>query len=40
LRVKRYLSDYNCRRCSETLGKGDLDGDGEITAPDIDFAIG
>ncbi len=38
---KKYLKTiYNCHNCSGTLGKGDLDGDGEITVLDIDFVIG
>jgi hypothetical protein len=38
---KKYLKTiYNCHTCSGTLGKGDLDGDGEITVLDIDFVIG
>jgi ribosomal protein L37AE/L43A len=38
---KKYLKTiYNCHNCSGTLGKGDLDGDGEITVLDIDFVMG
>jgi ribosomal protein L37AE/L43A len=37
---KKYLKTiYNCHNCAQTLDKGDLDGDGEITVLDIDFIL-
>jgi hypothetical protein len=37
---KKYLKTiFNCHECAETLSRGDLDGDGEITVLDIDFII-
>jgi len=37
---KKYLKTIiNCHRCAETLDKGDLDGDGEITVLDIDHIL-
>jgi len=37
---KKYLKTiYNCHECAQTLNKGDIDGDGEITILDIDFII-
>jgi hypothetical protein len=37
---KKYLKTiYNCHQCAQTLNRGDLDGDGEITVLDIDFIL-
>jgi len=37
---KKYLKTiYNCHICAETIDKGDLDGDGEITVLDIDHIL-
>jgi hypothetical protein len=37
---KKYLKTIiNCHQCAETLNKGDLDCDGEITVLDIDFIL-
>jgi len=37
---KKYLKTiYNCHECVQTLTKGDIDGDGEISILDIDFII-
>ncbi len=37
---KKYLKTiFNCHRCAESLSKGDLDGDGEISVLDIDFIL-
>ena len=37
---KKYLKTiYNCHRCAQTLTKGDIDGDGEITVLDIEFIL-
>lgn len=37
---KKYLKTImNCHKCAETLGRGDLDGDGRITVLDVDFII-
>ena len=37
---KKYLKTIiNCHDCAETLGRGDLDGDGEVTVFDIDFIL-
>ena len=38
---KKYLKTiYNCHNCSQTLMRGDMDGDGEITVVDIDWVVG
>jgi len=38
---KKYLKTlFNCHNCAETLHRGDIDGDGEITVLDIDFIVG
>lgn len=37
---KKYLKTiYNCHECANTLGAGDIDGDGKLTVLDIDFII-
>jgi hypothetical protein len=37
---KKYLKTiYNCHVCAETLDKGDIDGDDNITVLDIDFIL-
>jgi len=37
---KKYLKTiYNCHECAQTLTKGDIDGDGEISILDIDFIL-
>ncbi len=37
---KKYLKTiYQCHKCSETLEKTDLDGDGEMTVLDIDWIL-
>lgn len=37
---KKYLKTiYHCHQCAETLNKGDIDGDGEISVLDIDFIL-
>lgn len=37
---KKYLKTiYNCHECTETLDKGDIDGDGTITVLDIDSIL-
>ncbi|NWF76865.1 MAG: HNH endonuclease [Nitrospirae bacterium] len=37
---KKYLKTiYNCHVCAQTLTKGDIDGDGEISVLDIDFIL-
>lgn len=37
---KKYLKTiYNCHECAETLNKGDIDGDSEISVLDIDFIL-
>ena len=37
---KKYLKTmYYCHKCADTLDKGDIDGDGKLTVPDIDFIL-
>jgi hypothetical protein len=37
---KKYLKTiFNCHICAETIDKGDMDGDGEITLLDIDHIL-
>jgi 5-methylcytosine-specific restriction endonuclease McrA len=37
---KKYLKTiYNCHECAQTIDKGDIDGDGEISVLDIDFIL-
>ena len=37
---KKYLKTiHNCHLCAGTIGKGDLDGEGELTVLDIDFIL-
>ena len=37
---KKYLKTiYNCHECAQTLMKGDIDGDGEISVLDIDYIL-
>ena len=37
---KKYLKTiYYCHECAQTLNRGCMDGDGEITVLDIDFII-
>lgn len=37
---KKYLKTiYNCHECAQTLDKGDIDGDKEISVLDIDFIL-
>lgn len=37
---KKYLKTmYNCHECAQTLLKGDIDGDGELSVLDIDFIV-
>lgn len=37
---KKYLKTiYNCHECAQTLNKGDISGDGELSVLDIDFII-
>jgi hypothetical protein len=37
---KKYLKTIlNCHQCAQTLDKGCLDGDGQITVLDIDFIV-
>lgn len=37
---KKYLKTiYNCHKCAQTLMKGDIDGDGEISVLDIDYIL-
>ncbi len=37
---KKYLKTiYNCHECAQTLSKGDIDSDGEISVLDIDFIL-
>ena len=37
---KKYLKTiYNCHECAQTLDKGDIDSDGEISVLDIDFIL-
>ena len=37
---KKYLKTIiNCHECAETLSRGDLDSNGEITVPDVDFIL-
>ena len=38
---KKYLKRIiNCHGCAQTLNRGDLDGDGEITVLDVDCVVG
>jgi len=38
---KKYLKTIiNCHGCAQTLNRGDLDGDGEITVLDVDCVLG
>jgi len=40
LAEKKYLKTiYNCHECAQTLTKGDIDGDREISVLDIDFIL-
>ena len=40
LAEKKYLKTiYYCHTCAQTLGRGDVDGDGEITVLDIDCIV-
>ncbi len=37
---KKYLKTiYNCHECAQTLNKGDMDGDEELSVLDIDFIL-
>lgn len=37
---KKYLKTiYNCHQCAQTLDRGDIDGDGEISVLDIDRVL-
>jgi len=37
---KKYLKTiFNCHQCDETIGKSDLNNDGEIDVLDIDFIL-